>query len=540
MDSTLKKHTISESPDIRISCDNKNYGFDIKELKIYKEYFEDFYLKGLIVKSAFESGTWILKEDVTNKRTLISFNVVLGKELIVVLKCFILNLFKSNISQGELLRYANRFQETYNETQGFNLDILSEFQDIFDGYGERKKEDVSRVAITFNDFYNHLIPIEYIDFLRSFGSAGRKARELPSYGNVLIFDLVLNDYIHNCTELERKRFLPIFLWWKITSIIPLRPIEFLDFKANCVEFDGNNYWITVPRKKIRGSSYNIEVTNVIRTTKEIYDLVNEYIGFLTEKEKSEYLFSYVAYNAFIKNERLRKGAMTKRRRTDKIDHEQFYELLDDFYTEVVESMYKYADIERVSPGDTRHFAFCNLMLQGFNMLTIARIGGHSHLKSQLSYTSHLDYFAEAKVKILSDQIKRNRIRNLGNVFNIDNRALVSRSKLYKGTGGDRRINGNICLDKDFPNNCVTDCEYCDHCILDLTNPNKLKELKEKSNSIYKKIKEQIKVMQEISKNMMYEIDTITFSYTDQEKLFTLANKLDGLFAEKAAIDSYFD
>ncbi|MGR5979261.1 hypothetical protein ACT7DJ_17430 [Bacillus cereus] len=46
-------------------------------------------------------------------------------------------------------------------------------------------------------------------------------------------------------------------------------------------------------------------------------------------------------------------------------------------------------------------AFCNMMLQGFNMLSIARIGGHKTLRQQLHYHAHLDHLAESAVHILA-------------------------------------------------------------------------------------------------------------------------------------------
>lgn len=38
-----------------------------------------------------------------------------------------------------------------------------------------------------------------------------------------------------------------------------------------------------------------------------------------------------------------------------------------------------------------------MMLQGFNMLSIARLGGQSQLETQLLYHKHLDHFAQSFV-----------------------------------------------------------------------------------------------------------------------------------------------
>ena len=196
----------------------------------------------------------------------------------------------------------------------------------------------------------------------------------------------------------------------------------------------------------------------------------------------------------------------------------------------------------VKMGDTRHLAFCNMMLQGLNMLSIARIGGHENLQSQVSYSSHLDYFAQARIKILSDQIKKNRFRNLGNSIAISDKveALIVRSKMYKGKGVEREVQDGFCLDDVFPNNCIEDCDFCDYYILDLSKKDTLTKLRLKSDRISTKIQKQIATMQNISRNMFYNIDSLEYSVDDQEELFNLGNKLNRLFDKKASIEANID
>ncbi|MEM5627556.1 hypothetical protein AAHB47_30555 [Bacillus wiedmannii] len=47
-----------------------------------------------------------------------------------------------------------------------------------------------------------------------------------------------------------------------------------------------------------------------------------------------------------------------------------------------------------------------MMFQGFNMLTIARIGGHSSLDAQMHYFNHLEYFSQSSIQYLSDQYRK--------------------------------------------------------------------------------------------------------------------------------------
>ena len=45
-----------------------------------------------------------------------------------------------------------------------------------------------------------------------------------------------------------------YLWWKITGVIPLRPREFLLTSRNCLCKDRDEYFLTLRRNNLKGSS----------------------------------------------------------------------------------------------------------------------------------------------------------------------------------------------------------------------------------------------------------------------------------------------
>src|SRR5699024_11770565 len=63
----------------------------------------------------------------------------------------------------------------------------------------------------------------------------------------------------------------------------------------------------------------------------------------------------------------------------------------------------------VTPGYTRHFSICNLMLQGINPLSIAKMAGHVRIGTQRNYWGHLEYFVDSFVYILTSNNKVNRL-----------------------------------------------------------------------------------------------------------------------------------
>jgi hypothetical protein len=125
----------------------------------------------------------------------------------------------------------------------------------------------------------------------------------------------------------------------------------------------------------------------------------------------------------------------------------------------MEKRYGYPSSDRLTTGDTRHYAFCNMMLQGFNMLSIARIGGHKTLRMQMHYHAHLEHFAESSVYILS----QNHIKPSKHFSNTSlNKEVEIRSKVLdkKDFTHLYEVEHGYCT--DHPSRCkVGDCRFCE-------------------------------------------------------------------------------
>lgn len=69
-------------------------------------------------------------------------------------------------------------------------------------------------------------------------------RELCDFYSYFRFDHVLELYWNsNLSEKEWLFYFPIYLWWKLTAIIPTRPREYLLLPRDCIYRENNNYYI---------------------------------------------------------------------------------------------------------------------------------------------------------------------------------------------------------------------------------------------------------------------------------------------------------
>src|SRR5699024_6245392 len=102
----------------------------------------------------------------------------------------------------------------------------------------------------FVSFYTISNSNKIIDICNNQQMYVKTNRNLPDFGDVMIFDEIVNDYFQNRPVKETLEFLPIMIWWLLTNIIPMRPSEFLSLKKECLEFDENRnspYRIRIPR-----------------------------------------------------------------------------------------------------------------------------------------------------------------------------------------------------------------------------------------------------------------------------------------------------
>lgn len=116
---------------------------------------------------------------------------------------------------------------------------------------------------------------------------------------------------------------------------------------------------------------------------------------------------------------------------------------------------------KIRPNDTRHFAFLNLMLQGYHPSEIARLGGHKNVYSQYAYHNHLEYWADSDLTnlLITQQSK---LSNMSNNFFYQ---IIFKNKIEKAIldKDDFQIPLRIGYCVDPNQNCMVDQHYlCVH------------------------------------------------------------------------------
>lgn len=487
----------------------QNVKYDTFDLNKYKEMFYQL-VDTNHVYGSFEDIQWELPCNISDYPIIIKFDIEVYQNYNLAIKAYSVIRLLSGRTPITVYNEVALIKKAILECNGLKdlqkLEALLERESQLHSYqGYQIAIDLKRFIL----FYNTDETEKIIDICNNQQMHKKTSRQLPNFGDVMIFDDVVNDYFQSHPIKQTLEFLPIMLWWLLTNIIPMRPSEFLSLKKNCLEKDENRYSpyrIRIPR--IKNNIYepdSVDIQDIIDIDEKAYNFIRKAIQQLnTIDSDSEYLFPIELLSSFRKTKRSKKN--------ERINRRDFDLLKRDFYEKVVENIYGKYDLERIKSGDTRHFAIINMALQGFNMLSIARMAGHGEIRSQYSYYSHADHFAQSYVYRMAQKRLENRVSNkiesgiIGwkryvydkgktiNLREIDLKDIVGRVKF------------GYCMEEQsvFPNTCIESCKYCSNFAF---NPavNEQKEAMEwlanSSKVLETKIRESIELMRDLSMNL---------------------------------------
>ncbi|MCU5605988.1 integrase [Bacillus cereus] len=515
-----------------------------EDIETFLQNFNQWKTTNIIENESFYDTKWFIRDKDYNRRGIL-FDIELYSTLNIALKCYTIHLIDQHFSVNHIQNVIHSIKESIQVSKAFNLNHLTDLEEYISKQNYGKRNDLARYTIDFFSFIEIANSNKFIDICSPFINNIQKSRDLPNYRHTLYFDEKIEQFLTEGTEFELQKYFPVVLWWKITTIIPMRPTEFLKLKKSCVyptKNNSNKYEITLPRNKEKGTLLrDIDITDTLQINKGIYDLVQTFKSFLPKEDNSQYLFTYKYYEMYKEH-----FGSERTRRTEFLPLRQFDSLIDQFYREILKKKYNYDQIEQISPGDTRHLAFCNMMLQGFNMLTIAIIGGHKRLDKQKGYWSHLTYFTESWVYNLTEKHRRLLHVNTSlpdSSFTQHTRDTINKYKLYKDIYNTKTflpVDFGYCTDIKYPLNCTGDCRHCSHYLFS-PETDEIDEgltwLNDYSKLLKRKINEQVSMLTFLSKNMNYNLEELNYSIIDQENLSSSANELNRLLNQKAIVDA---
>ena len=224
-----------------------------------------------------------------------------------------------------------------------------------------------------------------------------KSKNIANFDSIFAFTEIINIFMKSATIEELKEYYPIILWWNITTILPLRPSEFLKTPFDCIYHDEDNYTLKIKRSvlKSQGKVGDISKTEscyvdeMVSIDKSLYKCIQQYQEFITMNMpncKKELL---------IPIEFVKESSTPRIINQENFTSKDLYCKVNIFYNMIV--MKKMGIglkgsllinkngieevIEKLTPYDTRHIAIINLMLMGNDPYVVMQLAGHDSINT---------------------------------------------------------------------------------------------------------------------------------------------------------------
>lgn len=473
----LTEYVESENSSIVI---RRKSGCDEFSIDTCITYFEE-YKQTHEVNGDFEDDIWEIKEvstDLFCKFNFCNMPVAYKDKL---KKYTILRLHKQNLSPRYMYFSIQYIYQTMFRTNFFDEEYLEDFklETILHKTGSAYLFPLCQFLIFIDEGQ------PYVKFLNSITFSNPRNRDIPGFESIILFDKIVDNVIKHHKELYQRHYF-ILLWWKVSTIIPMRPIEFVKLKRNCIYQKHNEYYIHIDRKKNKSNRkiYTEPIMTEFIITEEVYNFFKTFVDYANNIDNNEFLISRNVYITTLKRNKDTKH---------KVNSRDFEKMLIRFLDEVVKDIYGFEivplnqrendnQIEKIRLGDTRHLAIINLMMQGINPLEIMRLAGHHNVETQMGYYSHVEKFMTSKTYVLSRLLKNN--STISNDFTMDNGA----KKIEKDLLGPSYYqlplvaNGSgRCKCSNFPQDCEsTECIFCKHFLPENMNTDYMTILEEQN------------------------------------------------------------
>lgn len=501
-----------------------------------RKYFGELKKEGAFLNDSYDDDLWICFEDKDSPTKRLSFTDMKEyPEIVPVVKNYL--LIKLYLQKSSLLTVTKRhlhIRHFMKDTGFMNPDNVKDYQMLLSTWDKNKKREI--IAIKEFLLFSNLDHAElYYDLIKNIRREEDNFRELPNFQGILTFDCIVKDYWDKIQDSEdRYRLFPVVLWWKLTTVIPIRPIEFFNLKRDCVYERTGRYFFKIERLKSEFGRKRVvsDIVTDFELSTELYYLIHDYVEYCNGIDDCKYLISPptcdVIYRDIVLNTR------------EKFTNEKMNIYYKAFQKEIVDGQYHYkmvrsrdtkkGEIPYIYYGDTRHLAIINMMLQGVNPVYIAQIAGHHTLDAQTGYYSHLETFATAKSYVLNQFMKENYLfkREASSGVNAGEKEIEKRllgadyyalPKVAKGQGR--------CGCRNFPYECNhRSCLFCKYFFPENVTENYITYYKEEND----------RNMTFVKKSMQTLFGQL--SLINETELQQNARKLSVLLNQKIIIDSY--
>lgn len=366
-------------------------------LKLAQTLFMEYRKKNVILNESFNDDVWILSNQKEKYTVSFSFSeVAFYRNASKWIGCN--NVCYKNCTKAYLIFSLG----------ALSLDSLKEIQKQFLKVAESNFDAILQITVLAKHVLELLkiIPgrtdkreqaIEKLDeniSLIKYKRNSGEQRDLADFNSYFEFEELINEFWEVANAEEKIFYFPLYFWWKLTSILPLRPSEFLLTPRKCLEVGRNGEKILkIRRTKLKGGTekitYRIDGDYELKKyviTEALFIEINNYINATQNMKLSEIgtLISREPYCNHVKNSIKIKDRY--------FSYSDICITLEYFYEEHVKNSGR--KIEKINLGDTRHLAMASLIITGGSPIICKELAGHSDINISSHYYTNISNLVE--------------------------------------------------------------------------------------------------------------------------------------------------
>jgi hypothetical protein len=218
-------------------------------------------------------------------------------------------------------------------------------------------------------------------------------RQLADFKSYLRFHEVLTDFWKTADERQKLFYFPLYFWWNLTAILPLRPTEFLLTPRSCLVNQNGENILTVRRTKLKGGKgkigYRIEHDYELKQytiTDNLAETLRYYLKLTGRMASTE------IKTLFLQQPHLDYLGAPANPFSRYYTYAYLSTCLRMFYREIIEPHGH--NIANIHLGDTRHLAMTNLIISGGSPVICRELAGHSDIDVSSHYYSNISNLVE--------------------------------------------------------------------------------------------------------------------------------------------------
>lgn len=219
-----------------------------------------------------------------------------------------------------------------------------------------------------------------------------RQRVLAELGTYFKFDDAMQGLWESIKASEKLFWFPLYLWWTLTAILPLRTTEFLLTPRECLTMGNGKTLVTLRRTKLKGGGRGLSYLVDKDYEKVRYIIPDKMAGEIERYQEATNTMTPTPLSTLFVQEP-HYAYLGKKLHGDLGYYT--YTNLSTCLRRFQEDVMGVSDESRIHLGDTRHLAMIGLILSGGSPLICKELAGHDDINISSHYYSNISSYIKS-------------------------------------------------------------------------------------------------------------------------------------------------